>query len=313
MESRQTASPVHRTEQADFQATHDPGLISEGGPQSDLLDYSALFMLWERQQWRVQDIDLTQDRIDWHERIPEEERYDRLYGFDAFFLGEQRVASELGPMMRACPGEGMRMYMCTQISDEARHVAFFDRFYEEVGLSTHENIDGRLKQASTQVNNSFVTLFDEMLHSRVDRLASEPEDLETFVEAITIYHLVIEGMLALTGEHYAILFNEGAGVLPGLVQALNNIARDEHRHLAFGVRVLRDMVRRDERHKDVVRRVLMEAAPVAGGVLEPPWYHEEGAPERFQATFGYSVAEAQEFALTALGRRLAVIGVSMTD
>jgi ribonucleoside-diphosphate reductase beta chain len=28
----------------------------------------------------------------------------------------------------------MRIFLCTQIADEARHVAFFDRFYSEVGV-----------------------------------------------------------------------------------------------------------------------------------------------------------------------------------
>jgi ribonucleoside-diphosphate reductase beta chain len=312
MEAQQARTPARRTEQADFQATRDPGVVAEDSEKPDLLDYWQLLLLWERQQWRLQDIDLTEDRRDWHDRIPEAERAERIYGFDAFFVGEQRVASELGPMMRACPDEAMRLFLCTQIADEARHVAFFDRFYREVGLSDGEDIGVRVDEASRQVNDSFVTLFDEMLRARVDRLSREPGDVEAFVEAITIYHLVIEGMLALTGEHYSILFNEGRGVLPGLIEGLNNITRDEHRHVAFGVRVLRDMVQRDPRHEETIRRTLTETAPVAGGVLEPPWYGEDGAAERFEQTFGYSVAEAQQFAVTALTRRLAVIGVSMT-
>ena len=89
----------------------------------NLLSYGQLYSLWERQQWAVQDIDFTQDRIDWHERIPAEERFQRMYGLSSFFIGEQRVASELGPMMRAAPAEEMRLFLCTQIADEARHVA----------------------------------------------------------------------------------------------------------------------------------------------------------------------------------------------
>ena len=56
-----------------------------------------------------------------------------MAGLSSFFIGEQRVAAELGPMMRAAPQEDMRIFLCTQIADEARHVAFFDRFYSEVG------------------------------------------------------------------------------------------------------------------------------------------------------------------------------------
>ena len=85
-----------------------------------------------------------------------------------------------------------------------------------------------------------------MLKSRVDRLAREPEDLETLVEAVTLYHMVIEGMLALTGQHFIIQYNEEQGTLPGFVEGFNKIARDEHRHVAFGARFLREMAQRGQ-------------------------------------------------------------------
>jgi ribonucleoside-diphosphate reductase beta chain len=69
-------------------------------------------------------------------------------------------------------------------------------------------------------------LFDEMLRARVDRLASEPEDLETLVEAVTIYHMVVEGMLALTGQPFIMDYNERMGTLPAFVQGFTLVARD---------------------------------------------------------------------------------------
>ena len=69
-----------------------------------------------------------------------------MYGLSAFFCGEQRVAAELGPIMRAVPDEDMRIFLCTQIADEARHVAFFDRFYSEVGVLEADTLAGRLEE-----------------------------------------------------------------------------------------------------------------------------------------------------------------------
>src|SRR3954452_19698420 len=224
-----------RTRRPDFQATSDPGLREREAP---LLGYGELFALWERQQWAVYDLDFSRDRVDWHERIPPEERYMRMYGLSAFFVGEQRVAIELGPMMRAMPQEDMRLFLCTQIADEARHVAFFDRFYAEVGVLESDNLADRLEENVQYINKEFGVLFDEMLHSRVDRLAVEPEDLETLVETVTIYHMVIEGMLALTGQHFIMDYNERVGTLPGFVEGFTKVARDEHRHVAFGARFL---------------------------------------------------------------------------
>ncbi len=294
------------TERIDFQATSDPAVMAAADRgESRLLDYRQLYLLWERQQWATQDIDFTQDRIDWHERIGPDERYARMYGLSSFFIGEQRVAAELGPMMRAAPQEDMRLFLCTQIADEARHVAFFDRFYAEVGVLESDNLQDRLTETSAHLSDQFGVVFDEILGSKVDRLAREPEDLETLVEAVTIYHMVVEGMLALTGQHFIIDYNVQQGTLPGFVAGFTNVARDEHRHVAFGARFLRDMSRRDARYTAAIQRALAEVGPAAEGVLKPPW-----APEDPDVVYyGSSVNQTRAYALKALERRLKVIGL----
>src|ERR687884_439152 len=218
-----------------------------------LLTYRQLYELWERQQWATQDLDFTQDRVDWHERFDEEERFQRMYGMSAFFVGEQRVAA-----------------------------------------------------TSEHLNPEFGQLFDDSLHRRVDRVAAEPEDLEALVEAITIYHMVLEGMLALTGQHFIIDYNERMGTLPGFVDGFTNVARDEHRHVAFGARFLRDMARRDPRYGEAIQRALVEVAPAADGVLRPSWV---AAGDEDVVILGASVSETRAFALKALERRLKGIGV----
>src|SRR5215203_2383084 len=296
-----------RTERLDFQATSDPALLASADRgESHLLSYAKLYELWERQQWATQDLDFSRDREDWHERFDDEERFQRMYGLSAFFIGEQRGASELGPMMRAAPDEDMRLFLCTQIADEARHVAFFDRFYSEVGVLESDNLQDRLAENSQYINEDFNVLFDQLLHSRVDRLATEPEDLETLVEAVTIYHMVVEGMLALTGQHFIMDYNERVGTLPGFVEGFTKVARDEHRHVAFGARFLRDMARRDPRYIEAIQRTLVEVGPVADAVLKPPWM--EGDDDE-QTLFGVSVAETRAFAMKALERRMKVIGL----
>jgi ribonucleoside-diphosphate reductase beta chain len=297
---------TERTDRDDFQATSDPGLLeSADRGEVNLLSYEQLYNLWERQQWATQDIDFTQDRIDWHERIPEEERFQRMYGLSSFFIGEQKVAEELGPMMRAAPTEEMRIFLCTQIADEARHVRFFNRFYDEVGVLEATNLQDRLAETSSHVNPEFDQLFDEMLKSRVDHLARKPEDLEALVEAVTLYHMVIEGMLALTGQHFILQYNEEVGTLPGFVEGFNNIARDEHRHVAFGAAFLREMAQADSKYADAMTRTLTEVAPIADGVLQPKWY-VEGETE----VLGATMEETRAFAMKALERRLKVIGLA---
>src|ERR687891_28855 len=299
-----------RTERADFQATSDPALDASSGRRGSdfkLLGYRELYELWERQQWATQDLDFTQDRIDWHERIDDEERFQRMYGLSAFFIGEQRVTDELGPIMRAAPTEEQRIFLSTQIADEARHVRFFDRFYSEVGM--YEGTDGvadRLRQTEEHLSDSFKRLFDEMLKERVNRLAEEPEDTERLVEAITLYHMIIEGVLALTGQHFIIDFNEREGTLPAFVEGFTNVARDEHRHIAFGTRFLTDMARADTRYRDAIQRTIAESLPVTEKVLDPPWVEDE---ENWEL-FGVSKEETHAFAAQCLSRRLKVIGLA---
>jgi ribonucleoside-diphosphate reductase beta chain len=301
--------PATRTDRVDFQATSDPAVLSSADQgESQLLSYRELYLLWERQQWRTQDLDFSQDRIDWHERIEPEERFQRMYGLSSFFVGEQRVAAELGPMMRACRDEEMRVFLCTQIADEARHVAFFDRFYSEVGVLESDNLQDRLEETSAHLHENFGVLFDDLLRRRVDRLAVEPEDAETLVEAVTIYHMVIEGMLALTGQHFIIDYNEQQGTLPAFVEGFTNVARDEHRHVAFGARFLRDMSAEHPRYGEAIQRTLAEVAPVADGVLRPPW--AETVDDDDATLFGVSVNETRAFAVKALERRLKVIGLA---
>jgi ribonucleoside-diphosphate reductase beta chain len=295
-------------EREDFLATSDPALqpAADRG-EAHLLGYRELYELWERQQWSTQDLDFTRDREDWHERIPPEERFQRMYGLSAFFIGEQKVADELGPIMRACPTEEQRIFLCTQIADEARHVRFFDRFYSEVGvLEGPDDLAGRLRETEQHLNTAFRELFDDELRRRVDRLGAEPADTEALVEAVTLYHMIIEGALALTGQHFIIEYNPDQGTLPAFVEGFEKVARDEHRHIAFGVRFLTDMAREDDRYRAAIQRTLAETLPIADRVLEPPWAETEEDWE----LFGASREETRAFAAQALSRRLKVIGLA---
>jgi ribonucleoside-diphosphate reductase beta chain len=305
MEARTRTGP-ERAEREDFKATSDPALQEAADKgQAKILGYEELYSLWERQQWQTQDLDFSQDRIDWHERIPEEERYQRMYGLSSFFIGEQKVADELGPIMRAAPTEAQRIFLCTQIADEARHVRFFDRFFEEVGvLEGSEDLRQRLEALEEHLSPAFGELFDGLLKTRVDRLAEEPGDQDALVEAVTLYHMVIEGMLALSGQHFIIEYNEEQNTLPGFVEGFSNVARDEHRHIAFGVRFLMDKVTEDERNRQVMQKMLEEAIPIADRVIDPPWATEDDLE-----LFGVSRDDVHAFAAQCLSRRMKAIGL----
>ena len=118
--------------------------------------------------------------------------------------------------------------------------------------------------------------------------------------------MVIEGMLALTGQYFQTDSLERRGILSGHLEGFKKISRDEHRHVAYGTWFLQQKTRDPELAKRVQDR-LAESLPAAAGVLVPPGY-KLGDDYVY---LGYSAAEMNEFAFTALSRRLKVIGVGL--
>jgi ribonucleoside-diphosphate reductase beta chain len=268
-----------------------------------LLSYGELYAQWERGQWAVTAIDLDEDRRQWAERFGERQQRARLFALTSFFLGEEKVATELGPIMRAAPSEPVRLFLCTQIADEARHARFFDRYLAEVGgIEPDAPMRARLDVADTRVSEEMKQLFFAMLDERVARLVAAPDDLEALVEVVTLYHMVLEGMVAVTLQHVILAHYEALGLLRGLVEGLSYITRDEHRHVAFGARFLHDVARGEPRLAAAVRRTLDVAAPLALRMLRPP----------IRGDLRNSAATLQGAARQALERRMAVIGLPLT-
>ena len=271
-----------------------------------LMEPQQLYELWERQQWQSQAIELERDREDWA-KFSDEEKDQIMWGLSSFFVGEERVTTEFSGLVMAYEDEQEEAFLTTQQVDEARHMQFFDRYYREVFGMDDGRIEDRLARVRENVTDAFLTLFDENLVEAGERLIRDPSDLATKVEFITAYHMVIEGTLALTGQHFLLDYFEKKGLLPGFVEGFSNIARDEHRHVAYGTWFLQQKTSEDEAHVKRVQDTLTELLPTAAGVLVPPGY-KLGDEYEF---FGYTSQEQNEFAFTALSRRLKVIGVGL--
>jgi ribonucleoside-diphosphate reductase beta chain len=291
------------TQQGDVATITDDAYLNR---TLQLMRPQQLYQLWERQQWQSQAIDLGRDRDDFA-AFSEEEKSQIMWGLSSFFVGEERVTTQFSGLVMAYDDEQEEAFLTTQQVDEARHMQFFDRYYREVFELSDERIEDRLKRVREHVTDAFVTLFDENLVQEGRRLIENPGDVKAKVEFITSYHMVIEGILALTGQHFLLDFFERQGRLPGFVEGFSNIARDEHRHVAYGTWFLQQKIAQDESFKQVVQDKVMELLPLAAGVLVPPGYNL-GDEYEF---FGYTSQEQNEFAFTALTRRLKVIGVGL--
>jgi ribonucleoside-diphosphate reductase beta chain len=162
----------------------------------------------------------------------------------------------------------------------------------------------RLEDCRRTLNEDYFRLFDGLLVDANQALIANPRDVEAKIDFVVTYHMVIEGTLALTGQHFQTEWMERRGVLPGHLEGFRRISQDEHRHVAYGTWFLQQKAK-DPAHARRIQERLMATLPAAAGVLVPPGY---SLGEEFEY-MGYTSTEMNEFAFTALSRRLKVIGV----
>jgi ribonucleoside-diphosphate reductase beta chain len=267
--------------------------------------YLDLFRRWEKQQWAVSDLDFTPDREHWLTST-QLEKDATLWGRRLFFTGEERVTATLAPFVWAAPKPEIELFLSSQMVDEARHTLFFERYWREVVGTEAPDLRRLLDQVRPDVNEGYDTLFYERLPGVARRLASNPEDVDAFVEGVTIYHIVVEATLALTGQRFELESMREMGLTHfGFYQGFTAVARDESRHVNFGIKVLQEAVRDDpERFAPLIQRTLVECLPLISGTLEPP-------DERYYSEFGRSQDELLQYALSSLNKRLHAIGINL--
>src|SRR5689334_18249244 len=192
---------------------------------TDAVSYDDLYARWERGNWRATEIDFTQDRVDWRERLTEEQRRSALWLYTLFFHGEDSVADNLSPYIDAAPLEEQKYFLTTQQVDEARHAVFFKRFMHEVCGLGDGSAAGGLNAIKPELTWGFRKIFD-----RLDTMADElrrdrsPAKLSA---AVALYHFVIEATLAQPGQHFITAYLEQRDILPAFREGMQQIARDE--------------------------------------------------------------------------------------
>ena len=226
------------------------------------------------------------------------------WNLSSFFVGEERVTTQFSGLVMAYESQSEEAFLATQQVDEARHAQHFNRFYEQV-LGLDGTFEDRLQRARDDLNAAFIEMFDVVLVEWGQRLIENPSDVEAKVDFVTLYHLIIEGTLALTGQWFLTDFMERNQILPGWVEGFRLISQDEHRHVAYGTWFLREKAA-DPALRQRIGERLVELIPLASAVLVP-----QGADPDDYSILDYSMEETNTFAFNALNRRLKVIGVDL--
>jgi putative sterol carrier protein len=293
--ARETAEPGE-----DFDL--DQTLDQPGAPSIDL---TRLYKLWEGGNWSAFAIDLRQDAVDWRELTPKQRQASR-WNYAMFVHGEEAVARTLAPFVTAAPTQEQRIFLTTQIVDEARHHVFFDRFMREV-MGEGNSYDGVLEAVRPELTPGFRRVFTE-LDRLTDQLRRQPDNLPLYAQCIALYHIVVEGTLAHPGQRFMLDYLSRAGVSPGFREGIAHIARDESRHMAFGIQTLGELVASSPVIKRAVIRTLERVLPWAVGVLTPP-----GLDFDYLKAFDIEIVDLYAFSLKSLETKLARAGIAPSE
>jgi hypothetical protein len=275
----------------------------------DNVTYEDLYHRWEGGNWSAYDIDFSGDKAGW-ESLSDIQRRSAMWIYSMFFYGEDRVADTLAPYITAAPTEEQSYFLATQQVDEVRHSVFFHRFFKEVIGVGGDSIQQTLASTLPQLNWGYRGIFD-----RLDLMAEElrkDRSLPKYAQAITLYHLIVEGSLAQPGQHFIEDFFASEETMPGFSAGIANVSRDEQRHIGFGVKVLSELLKEGapgyEECRAAVVDLLREVLPYGPAVFNPP-----NMDRSYTECYGFSLEDIFAFGLKLIRQRWRTIGYPIEE
>lgn len=278
--------------------------ITSKATHASSISYMDLYARWEASNWSAVDIDFSRDRDDWL-RMDELQRDAILWLCSLFYTGEDQVTDDLGPFAGALEREEQLYVLTTQQVDEARHSVFFHRFFSEVVGQTGD-LTQTLQRARLQArrNTAFATVFDHL--DQVTGRLRRRQTPRALAAAVTNYHLIVEATIAQQGQ--ALLVEHMCkDRLPGLRAGLTRVEQDERRHIAFGLKVLDDLLKE---HPVQARAGIYDTLSVLGphlaGLIYPP------RPEYLQV-FGIDRRDVLAAGFRSLTTKLSSVGLPASE
>ena len=278
--------------------------LEESRPET--ISYERLYKHWEQHNWSAAAIDFSTDVEQWQTQLTERQREAALWNYAMFLVGEEAVARTLTPVLDAAPGFPESIFLTTQIVDEARHHVFFDRFMREVAAQ------GRDTKSTLDASERYLTWGFQQVFAELDRvteaLRKKPKDRELLAQTIALYHIVIEGMLAIPGQHFIQRYVKKFDILPGFRSGIDNVSRDESRHVAFGIKFLGDLIRSSNNCRDAAIEMWNRVFPFTTGVFVPPNY--DGS---YAECWDFTLEEIYAFGYRSLVTKLKRLGIEPTE
>jgi 1,2-phenylacetyl-CoA epoxidase catalytic subunit len=272
----------------------------------DVISYDRLYRLWEQGNWSATAIDFSVDATQWAERLTDTQRRAAVWNYAMFLVGEDFVEHTLTPLIDAAPDPQHKTFLATQLVDEARHNVFFSRFLREVAGHGRDPAT-TIRSVESELTWGFRKVFEE-LDQTTRRLRRKPHDLPLLAQSIALYHFVIEATLALAGQHFIQRYIDKMAILPGFAEGIAKVSRDESRHVAFGVKLLGDLVHSSDECRAATLELFERVMPWAAGVFVPP-----GFDRSYTECFDFTLEEIYAFGLRSFETKLRRIGIEPTE
>ncbi|MFP5351500.1 MAG: ribonucleotide-diphosphate reductase subunit beta [Actinomycetota bacterium] len=281
-------------------------MAEEEVQKPESISYEKLYRRWEENPWSATAIDFSVDKEHWRTKLDDTQREAALWNYALFLVGEEAVARTLTPVLDAAPDYPQQIFLTTQIVDEARHHVFFDRFMREVA-GQGSDTKSTLEAMERHLTWGFKQVFGE-LDRVTDALRRKPKDRALLAQSVALYHIIVEGVLAIPGQHFIQRYVEKYDILPGFTEGINNVSRDESRHVAFGIKFLGDLMRESRECRDAALEMWEKATAWTVGVFVPP-----NRDRSYAESFGFTLEEIFAFGLRSYETKLKRLGVDPSE
>lgn len=268
--------------------------------------YGSLYEQWEESNWSATGIDFSIDAEHWESRLSDLQRRSAVWNYSMFLTGVETVARAVRVLTDSAPSHETGAFLATQVADEARQHVFLDRFTREVARQGSDTQSTK-RAVEDRVSWGFRQILDD-LDRTAEALRRKPKDLGLVTQVTVLTHLIMEGVLAVPGQHFIRRYVEAHSIMPGLSAGVAHIVKDEIRHVTFGTMFLKDLVGGSSDCRAAAMNALDRAVPWTVGVFIPP-----DLDESYVSCFDATMNEVYAYGLKSLESRVAAIGIVPGD
>jgi ribonucleoside-diphosphate reductase beta chain len=233
------------------------------------------FLKANRNHWTPLEVNMSQDVYDYHHKLTDAERHVFTNVLAYLTTSDILAMRNIGlAVMEKMSAPELQIYQARQVYEEALHTWTYQHCIESIGLDQQEiynryrvvpQIKGKIRLANARLERVMRSDFD----------LSQRDNLHEFALSYFFFALIFEGCWFYNGFS-PVFALQRRGLMKGAGEQLQYIMRDEVLHCAFGLKVVRELLRENDLELDpvAVRQIWDEAeaaeAAYAGYILREP-------------------------------------------